>query len=150
MSKLQVILDEYLAVRRALGVKLKLPGRLPQRFVAFAAQHRATFITTELALQWATEPCEVQPAQWANRLGMVRRFAQYASAVDPRNEVPPPDLLLYRFHRSQPYIYCDEESSALSRPPKRYPGPSGSELTPMPRCWVVRRHRDASKRAVTS
>ncbi len=125
MSKLQVILDEYLAVRRALGVKLKLPGRLLQRFVAFAAQHGATFITTELALQWATEPCEVQPAQWANRLGMVRRFAQYASAVDPRNEVPPPDLLPYRFHRSQPYIYCDEEVVSLIGAAEALPGTIG-------------------------
>ena len=33
MSKLQVALDEYLAVRRALGFKLRLAGRLLQRFV---------------------------------------------------------------------------------------------------------------------
>ena len=34
MSPLQVALDEYLAVRRTLGYKLRLSGRLLQRFVS--------------------------------------------------------------------------------------------------------------------
>ena len=38
MTDLQQLLDEYLATRRALGVRLKLSGSLLQRFVAFAAQ----------------------------------------------------------------------------------------------------------------
>ena len=38
---------------------------------------RADYITAELALKWATQPAHAQPAQWANRLGMVRRFARY-------------------------------------------------------------------------
>ena len=75
MTDLQQLLDEYLATRRALGAGLKLSGSLLQRFVAFAAQSEAAFITTELALQWATEPRDVQPVQWANRLGMVRLVA---------------------------------------------------------------------------
>jgi integrase len=125
MNSLQVLLEEYLAVRRALGVKLTLPGRLLQRFVVFAAQHDAPFITTELALQWATEPCDAQPAQWANRLAMVRRFAQYASAVDARNQVPPPNLLPYRYHRTQPYIYNDEEIVRLLAAAQSLPGFTG-------------------------
>ena len=56
---------------------------------------------------------------------MVRRFAQYASAVDPRHEVPPPDLLPYRFHRTQPYIYCDEEIVALIEAAQALPGITG-------------------------
>ena len=108
MSELQVALEEYLAVRRALGVKLRLPGRLLKRFVDFAECEGATVITTDLALRWATQPADVQPAQWANRLGMVRRFAQYRSATDPRTEVPPPDLLPFRIQRPVPYLYSDE------------------------------------------
>ncbi len=56
MTDLQQLLDEYLATRRALGVRLKLSGSLLQRFVAFAEQSESAFITTELALRWATEP----------------------------------------------------------------------------------------------
>ena len=39
MSELALLLDEYLATRRALGNRLELPGRLLKRFVAFAVQH---------------------------------------------------------------------------------------------------------------
>ena len=49
MSPLQAALDEYLAVRRALGYKLRLSGRLLHRFVDFAERQGATYITSELA-----------------------------------------------------------------------------------------------------
>ncbi|GEM_PF-4484702 len=38
MSELALLLEEYLATRRALGNRLVLPGRLLKRFVAFAVQ----------------------------------------------------------------------------------------------------------------
>ena len=38
MSDLQLLLDEYLATRRALGARLELPGRLLKRFAAFVVQ----------------------------------------------------------------------------------------------------------------
>ncbi len=113
MIPLQAALDEYLAGRRALGHKLRLSGRLLQRFVEFADHAGATCITTELAVQWAIKPADAQPAQWANRLGMVRRFAQYCSAIDPRTVVPPPDLLPHRYRRPAPYIYRDDEITRL-------------------------------------
>src|ERR1700692_2039570 len=96
MTPLRPSLSEYLDLRRALGFKLREPGRMLQQFVNFAEHAGATYITTELALQWATQPESAQAAQWSNRLGMVRRFAQYCSAIDPRTLVPPPDLLPYR------------------------------------------------------
>jgi integrase/recombinase XerD len=63
MSPLQAALDEYVAARRALGHKLRLAGRLLQRFVAFAESSGATCITTEIALAWAMQPAKAQPAQ---------------------------------------------------------------------------------------
>ena len=125
MNELAPLLDEYLATRRALGAKLKLPARLLKRFVAFAAQHHRAFITTECALQWATEPRDAQPAQWANRLGMVRRFAHYANAVDPRHEVPPPGLLPQRYRRRQPYLYRDTEIAELIAAARELSGTTG-------------------------
>lgn len=89
MSALQAALEEYLAAHRALGHKLRLSGRLLQRFVVFAESSGATFIATEIALAWAMHPAEAQPAQRANRLAMVRRFARYCSTSDPRTVVPP-------------------------------------------------------------
>lgn len=121
MSRLQSMLDEYLAMRRALGHKLLLPGRLLQRFVAFADRTGADFITTELALDWAMQPAEAQPAQWANRLGMVRRFARYCSAIDPRTTVPAPDLLPHRYRRPPPYLYRDDQIIRLLQAARRLP-----------------------------
>jgi integrase len=125
MSKLQAALDEYLAVHRALGVKLRLPGRLLQRFVDFAHSKGAAYITSELAMAWATQPAAAQPAQWANRLGMVRRFARYCSANDPRTTVPAPDLLPHRYRRPDPYIYRDEEITRLLEAARRLPPADG-------------------------
>jgi integrase/recombinase XerD len=44
---------------------------------------------------------------------MVRRFAQYCSAIDPRTAVPPPDLLPHRYRRPAPYVYRDDEIARL-------------------------------------
>ena len=125
MSKLQAALDEYLAVHRALGVKLRLSGRLLQRFVDFADSKGAAYITSELAMAWATQPATAQPAQWANRLGMARRFARYCCASDPRTIVPAPDLLPYRYRRPEPYIYRDEEITRLLEAARRLPSVDG-------------------------
>ena len=125
MNNLQLLLDEYLATRRALGARLDRRGQLLKRFVVFLAHRQADFITTERAMQWATEPRDAQPAQWANRLGMVRGFARYANATDPRHEVPPRGLLPYRFNRRPPYIYSDTEIADLIVAAKRLSGATG-------------------------
>jgi integrase len=125
MSALHVTLEEYLAVRRALGAQLRHQGHLLQQFVEFADREGACFITTELALRWATLPTDAQPTWWAHRLGVVRRFAQYASAVDPRTEVPSPDLLPYPYRRQPPYIYSDDEIGLLIDAARQLPGITG-------------------------
>jgi len=54
MSKLQAALEEYLAVHRALGFKLRLPGRLLQRFVDFADRGGVTL--PRFDVHQATQP----------------------------------------------------------------------------------------------
>jgi integrase/recombinase XerD len=125
MSPLQRTLDEYLALRRALGHKLRGSERLLRRFVTFADHAGSPYITTELALAWATQSATVQPAEWARRLGAARRFAQYCSAVDPRTTIPPPDLLPHRYRRPVPYIYRDEEITRLLDAARQLPSVTG-------------------------
>lgn len=125
MTELRKALNEYLDVRRALGTKLRLCGSLLTRFVEFMDEKKAPFITTRLALQWATQPKAAQRCQWASRLGMVRRFAEYLSATDPRTEIPAAELLPYRYHRKPPYIYTDDEILALIEAAKKLPSPRG-------------------------
>ena len=61
MNPLHRALDDYLALRRAMGFKLYDAGLLLPRFVDFLEQQGATVITTALALRWATQSCQVQP-----------------------------------------------------------------------------------------
>ena len=77
VSELRDALDDYIALRRALGFQLRLPARSLRNFVAFVEANQATYITTALAMRWATQPPDAQPATWAWRLGMVRRFASW-------------------------------------------------------------------------
>jgi integrase len=113
MSDLHSALDEYLNIRRALGFKLRDQGTVLPQFLFFLEKKGASFITTDLALQWATLPENVLPAHWARRLTMVRTFARFRSAVDPRTEIPPQGLLPFRYRRKPPYIYDDGEISRL-------------------------------------
>src|SRR3970040_3084880 len=105
MTPLLKAVADYLSLRRRLGYKLRDPGTYLHDFVSFLERQRAPRITTDLALRWAMQPANAQPAHWAARLRSVRLFAQHHSASDPRTEVPPGGLLPYRFRRKQPYIY---------------------------------------------
>ena len=105
MSQFRNAGKEYLAIRRALGFKLNQEGRLLNGFADFAERERASFITRDLALQWAIQPAGCRPARWSRRLDVVRRFAEYRSAADSRTEVPPVGLLPHPYRRTSPYIY---------------------------------------------
>ncbi|MCP4275807.1 MAG: integrase, partial [Gammaproteobacteria bacterium] len=76
MNDLKTALEDYLAVRRKLGFKLYQAGNLLHDFVNYAEQQKASYITTELALRWATQPKDTHPVWKAIRLGNVRRFAK--------------------------------------------------------------------------
>ncbi len=122
MKDLPTLLAEYLATRRAFGAGLVAAERMLRNFLAFLLQHEATCMTTQLALQWATEPRQAQPAHWAARLGIVRAFARYANAEDPRHEVPPDGLLTARRRRATPYLYSDKEIADLTGAARRLRG----------------------------
>ena len=125
MSVLSSAVDEYLTLRRTLGFKLAAVGHDLQQFVGFAESEGAEWVTTDVALRWATQSAKASPAHWARRLGIVRQFAQYCSALDPRTEIPPPDLLPYHYVRQSPSLYRDEEIAALIEAAAHLPSPTG-------------------------
>jgi integrase/recombinase XerD len=129
MSKLRQALHEYLAVRRALGFRLKEQARELHNFVDFAEEEKASFITRDLALRWATQSPHAQPVSWAIRLGFVRRFAEYRSATDLRTEIPPPGFLPHRYRRKPPYVYSEEEIQKLIEAAKQLRSPRGLRAT---------------------
>lgn len=113
MSSLRRMLTDYLATRRALGFKLMRDGKLLPGFIDYIEQSGSALLTSRLAVAWATQPRDVHPAWWAARLLIVRGFAKYLQANDPRHEVPPLELLPHRRPRSAPYIYEPAEIAAL-------------------------------------
>jgi integrase/recombinase XerD len=113
MTPLHQAAQDYLALRRSLGFKLRCTGALLLKFTAFAESRGAEYVTISLALEWATQSPHQQPATWAERLKAVRVFARFQHAIDPRTEVPPFGLLPYRPPRLQPYLYTDEEIRRL-------------------------------------
>jgi integrase/recombinase XerD len=125
MSRLDAALKEYLAIRRGLGFQLREVAGCLVNFVAFLQTEGASYITTELALRWATRPAEAQSATWAWRLSMVRRFAAWHSAMEPRTEIPAASLLPYRYQRKKPHIYSDEEIEKLLRRTAQLASPKG-------------------------
>lgn len=125
MSRLGRKLDEYLALRRALGFELRRTEWALRRFVGFAEREGARRVTTDLALRWATLPAHVQERERSVRLGVVRRFAEYLRTIDPRTEVPPADLLPGKFRRPTPYIYSEDELLRLIRAAWALPSATG-------------------------
>lgn len=108
MKPLTKAIEDYLALRRSLGFKLRRAGAALMNFASFMEQQQAESITTQLALDWAQQPRDTQPANWAQRLGYVRGFAHHHVASDPNTEVPPPRLLPFRPARAHPYLYSHE------------------------------------------
>jgi integrase len=109
MTTLQNAVKEYIALRRGLGYKLGYESKALPDFVSFLERKGSTCITVKLALCWAMLPENVQPAWWAKRLSYIRNFARYMSSIDPRTEIPPLDLLPYRYQRPTPHIYTHDE-----------------------------------------
>jgi integrase len=115
MNTLRQAVQEYLSLRRGLGFKLQEAGKQLLDFVTFMEQQRASYVTQALALAWAQQPTNVQPAHWAQRLSVVRGFARHRSATDSRTQIPAPGLLPFRPKRARPYLYSDDEIRSLLR-----------------------------------
>ena len=124
MNTLRQAIQQYLSMRRSLGFKLVDAGRGLLDFATFMQARCAGYVTQALALAWAQQPQNVQPAEWARRLSFVRGFARYRSASDPRTQIPSPGLLPFRAKRARSYLYSDDEIkrllSAALKLPYRY------------------------------
>jgi site-specific recombinase XerD len=113
MTAIRESLAQYVAVRRALGASFYEPALALGHFVDLLEHEEAEFITTDLALRWATAPVSVEHATWGRRLSQVRGFARWMNVVDSRNQVPPEGLLSARRRRNAPYIYAEQEINLL-------------------------------------
>jgi len=122
MTTLCQAVQDYLALRRSLGFKLTRVAPVLQDFVRFLARHDADYITSALALAWATQGAGSHAESWAaQRLSIVRLFARYRSATDPRTQIPPGGVLPFRPQRARPYLYSEDEIEQLLQAALRLP-----------------------------
>jgi integrase len=113
MNPLRRYLAEYLQLRRSLGYTLRRPEKLLRQFIDFLKAEGAYTITTKQALSWSCLPRNGGANWWAHRLSVIRGFARYVQAMDPRAEVPPRDLLPWHPRRASPYLYSEQDIAAL-------------------------------------
>ncbi len=113
MKPLHDYVYEYLAMRRALGFKLKTDERLLRDFAVFMERRHAKRITVKLAIKWAQQPGSADSNYHAGRLRAVRSFARYCIHVDPRTEIPPAGLLPRHRCLFQPHLYSADEVRRL-------------------------------------
>ncbi len=142
MTLLRQGLVDYLAVRRALGFKLKRDEKLLEQFLSYLEEHGEERVTVKTALAWATLPRDADRSWWSCRLSVVRGFAVHLHALDPATEVPAADLLPWRRCRATPYLYTDEEIAALVAAAAAHTA-SGGDLSNLG--WLAGGHRDASR-----
>lgn len=115
MSGLHGKLEEYLAVRRAMGFKMARHEKLLAQFTSFLAENGEAAVTIENALTWAALPAGARPRWHALRLSAVRGFAAWLNAADPAHQVPPRRMIPYGSRAVVPYLYADQEITALAR-----------------------------------
>jgi|SRR5680860_149999 len=116
MSALKAALGDYLGLRRALGHKLAEHERQLTRFVDRLDDADITSVVMADTLAFVLDP-DFDPASSvpAKRLMAVRGFSRYLSAIDPRTEVPPAGLVSYRPSRRGPYLFSDQDVTAVVR-----------------------------------
>jgi integrase/recombinase XerD len=113
MTPLTQAVEDYLALRRSLGFKLREYGVCLHELVSFLGKRGAEHVTSALAVEYASSRADEKPVSWARRLTIIRGFAEYRSAADPATEVPHLRLLPFRSKRARPYLYSKDEIDRL-------------------------------------
>jgi integrase/recombinase XerD len=123
MKSLSQAVDDYLALRRSLGFKLREYGDCLHEFVSFLAKNGVAHVTNKLAVEYATQRQNEKPVSWTRRLIIIRGFARYRIGADPRTEIPPIGLLRFRSRRARPYLYSEDEIRDLLQAALRIESP---------------------------
>lgn len=109
MKTLRHAIRDYLELRRGLGFKLVVDERHLRAFALFLERRKTSRITTQLALEFATERQHLDRGSWVQRMCAVRAFAQYWRGLDPTSEIPPAGLLRCQKKRARPRFCSDKE-----------------------------------------
>lgn len=103
--------ERYLALRNALGAKLREVARNLRDFARFADARGDTHVRTEAAVAWATQASTADGRY--RRLMDVIRLGRFLHAEDPAHQVPPRHVFVSQKGRQTPYIYSAEELARI-------------------------------------
>lgn len=114
MTTLSEHLDQYLAMRRALGFQLNDIERQVGLFCTWLqARGQADTFTIDEAVTWARINPDAHPSWWATRLSLVRQFAAHLHANGVDVPIIPRGLLPAKKPRAVPFIYSQDDINAL-------------------------------------
>lgn len=107
------ILKKYLDVRCRSGYTLKNTKLFLENFLLYIKSKKNCHIKTKLAFDFVTQNQNCTTYESARKLRKIRLFAIYLKTFDPKTEIPPKDLLPYKYNRRTPYIYTKKEINNL-------------------------------------
>lgn len=113
MTGLYEYLDNYLAVRRAVGFRLERTELLLADFIGHLQARGLDTITADAAIAWAGLPPNGESNWHAHRLSVVRAFARHLHVIEPAHQVPPTRVFPTPKHRATPFLYSDADIAAL-------------------------------------
>lgn len=113
MNGLDVQLEDYLRIRRALGYRLEREEHWLRQLLAHLQDAGSDHLTSGLTINWAHQPATAQPRHWAQRLGCARKFARYLQTIDPTTEIPPTGVFPAPYRRPMPFVWSAEQITTL-------------------------------------
>ena len=123
MSALNDHLDDYLALRRSMGFKLRRAEKLLHQFIFHCEASGADAVTIDVAIGWATLPERASTSWICHRLGVVRAFSRYLALVDERTQVIPTDVVPHRPARATPFLYTEDQVLAMMTAARSFRSP---------------------------
>jgi integrase/recombinase XerD len=113
MSALSVAAQDYLAIRRALGVQLVAHGRLVEDYVTHLDSHGGGPVTVQNAVDWANATPLSSRRQAAVRMSAARGFARYLAGFDTATQIPPARMLPVPTTRPTPVVFSEAQIGDL-------------------------------------
>ena len=104
-------IEEYVALRQALGFKFHTTAQMLRDFGAFAERRGDTRVRYRTAIAWAKQAGTQDLAR--RRLASVRMLSIFLRAEDEQHEAVPKQLFKPRPHTPMPHVYTSAEISTL-------------------------------------
>lgn len=137
MSGLMLLMEEYVHLRRALGVKFwKEEGAL-RRYVEFVEASGSEFLRPEIFHEWRRGIAELKTSTVRSYIASIRPFTIWANTREPRHVLPANWMVPRNRNRPRPHIFTDEEIARLLAVSRTMPSLNGMARKTYPVLWSL-------------